>query len=665
MATSTFWSILISGVLFVTMLLGDSRQHIVDVLVVGTTVFSCVVLLKKKQLFTLPVAATALWIIVFITSFPVFSPDSLGPAPQSYIRYLFGFVLFAVCYSLSSNAVAKIAARSLVIVGAAASLSTAAFLFFDRPSWLPTMNLLYPSYGHNHAVDLLIVVFPLLLYSQTPGIVVRVILWAFFLLGVALSFARGAWALLLAYVAGSGLFTQHTQRKRRYAVVSIILATLLIAGISLPASYRDNLLSYSPLSRLAARMAGKGNILADPRQEYWKQAMTMIRERPVFGSGAGSFYFGSRRLQSRPSSYSWFAHSFILQVLAEQGLWGGLPILVLMGWVSWRMLRFISIHPPEQNLISRLALGALLAVGYSFFEFNLSFAVVWAIFWCIAGIVLGANRETQAKASGGLYMYPLFILGLFYILYTAQSVVLAVSPSHARLAFLLTPFDAGAAQYYLASPSFVPTDMPILTAFHKKDPETLLVIAATQERLEQQDNALATRETLLRLDPLLEENHAKYFSLLVKLGKYEKIADWLSAYPPFLFPSKIETSVFTQRPPEAFLKAEGEKLQELFDAVRSHEVRYARFYYRLGLWYLTTRPEETKRFWKAATALDPSLSYYWVERAALETHVFFNDTGAMTVLRDCMAIATAGEHCRQTLYSHIPAPGYYASTIDK
>jgi O-antigen ligase len=665
MITSRFWSILISGALFATMLLGDSRQHIVDVLVVGTAIVGCGVLLKKRQLFTLPPREAALWILVFITSLPFFSPDSLGPAPQSYVRYLFGFIVFAVSYSLSSAEMVTIVARALLVLGGATSLSSAAFLFFDRPGWLPTMNLLYPSYGHNHAVDLVIMVFPLVFYLAAKPVIARIFLWALFLMGIALSFARGAWVLLLGYVSVSGLLTRRPRRKQLYAAISIFLATLLVVGISLPAAQKNNPLAGTPLSRLASRMAGKGNILSDPRQEYWKQAITMFREKPVFGSGAGSFYFGSRRLQSKPSAYSWFAHSFVLQTLAEQGLWGGLPLILLVGLVSWKMLRYVLSHPPEQNVTSRLAIGALLAVLYSFFEFNLSFAVIWVIFWGIAGIVLGADRESSIKAKNGMFVYPIVVLGIFYLLYTLQSIVLAFFPLQARLAFYLTPFDAGAAQYYLSSPSFVPGDMSTLLTFHKKDPETLLAVAATQERLEQREEALMTRERLLRLDPSLEENHAKYISLLSDMGRHEKIAEWLSVYPALLFPSIPNKSVIAAKLPTPLIRDMGGKLSELFDATKSHEVRYARFYYRVGLWYLMKQPEETRRFWNMATALDPSLSYFWIERAALETHVFHDDTNAMTALRDCMGNVFAGTHCKQTLYSHIPVPGHYEKEINK
>ncbi len=665
MKNGSYWSVAISVILFATILLGDSRQHIVDVLVVGVAILSCWVLLRKKQLFQLPPAATILWISVFITSLPIFSPDSLGPAPQSYVRYLFGFVLFAISYSLSGPLLISVAVQAMFIVGGITAVSTAAFLFFDRPGWLPTMNLLYPSYGHNHAVDLLIMVFPLVFYPTAKSFFIRFILRVLFLFGITLSFARGAWALLLGYVAVSGLFEQHTHKKYLYATTIIALAVLLSVGISIPATKRDSLAAPTPLSRLAARMAGKGNILADPRQEYWKQATAMIRERPIFGSGAGSFYFGSRRLQSRPSAYSWFAHSFALQSLAEQGIWGGIPLILLIGWVSWKMLRYVITHPPEQNVVSRLAIGALLTVVYSFFEFNLSFAVVWAVFWCIAGIVLGTNRETPKKAKKWLFLYPLFILGAFYLLYTLQSMVLAFFPGKARIAFYLTPFDAGAAQYYLASPAFMPKDMATVMIFHKKDPETLLAVAATQERLGQREEALVTRETLLRLDYSLEENQEKYISLLLSLGRYEKVADWLSSYPPLLFPEVTDKQVFSSHLPPELIKEQRETLLELFDSKKSHQVRYARFYYRVGLWYLTTRPEETKRFWKAATALDPSLSYYWVERAGLETHVFHEGTEAIATLRDCMGNPSAGPHCKQILYSHIPAPGYYANEINK
>ena len=79
----------------------------------------------------------------------------------------------------------------------------------------------------------------------------------------------------------------------------------------------------------------KPSVPSDNRLEYWRQAIEAIKERPLFGSGPRTFYLLSRRLQSAPNSWSWFAHSFPLQTAAETGL-VGLSIFLFLICVLFR-----------------------------------------------------------------------------------------------------------------------------------------------------------------------------------------------------------------------------------------------------------------------------------------------------------------------------------------
>lgn len=667
MTNDKFLVAVASFALFAAILLGDARQSVVDVFMAGAVIAGYFTLWKTGGLRILPRAAVLLWAAVLVVGFPLFWPDALGAAIQSYVRYLFGFMVFGLVYAVSTRRASEIFESALLVVGVFVSIVATMFLFAVRPIWLPPMNLLYPSYGHNHAADILLFVVPILMYRKASPLLLRIFLWVVILSGLVFSFARGAWLLMAVYAIGVSVVVGGKKRKLGALVAGVFLVVfLVVAGIN--AGPRVSKISDSAaVPRVIVRFMNKGSVLTDPRLEYWGQATRMIRERPLFGSGPGSFYYGSRRLQSHPGAFSWFTHSFPLQTLAEQGVVGAMPVFFLFGWVVWRLIRFIATHHPEQDALARLSTGALLAVVYSFIEFNLSFAVVWAVFWAIAGMVLGAEHvQNQRMKNSAQFMFPVVFLVGFYLLFIGQSLVFSFFPNHARVAFYLTPFDAATTQHYLHSDTVTSRGIYIATMFHKTDTETQQAIANAWQRLGQPGLVLDTRKKVMWLDPLIEENHKAYLELLIQLGKHEEATRWFTHYPRLFFPANTDTNFIKFSVPPAFVKDRAQEVSKLFDSRYAHEVRYSRFYYSLGLWHLPTESEKTRQFWSLASLLQPKLSHLWLERATLEKHVFYNHEAATAILAECLNIPSAAEHCSQALLlQQLSPPGSLQKDINE
>jgi len=658
---------MLSLTVFAAILLGDARQSVVDVFMAGAAIAGSFALWKTGRFRALPRATMFLWAGVFIVGFPLFWPDVLGAAIQSYVRYLFGFMVFSLLYAVSTKQTEDIIESVLLVVGASASVFAIIFLFVDRPVWLPPMNLLYPSYGHNHAADILLFVFPTLMYHRGLPRPLRVFFWVTILCGFVFSFARGAWLLVALYAVGTFVASRGINRKIGALTACVFLAAFLVISGTTTGQFAPKTSDPAVVPQALVRFTNKGGVGSDPRLEYWRQAITMLRERPIFGSGPGSFYYGSRRLQSHPGAFSWFAHSFPLQTLAEQGVLGALPVLLLFGWVVWRLTRFVASHPPEQNALARLSIGALLTVAYSFIEFNLSFAVVWAVFWVIAGMVLGAEySHKQRENRSRQLLLPTIALTVFYLLFIGQSIVFSFFPKHTSVAFYLTPFDTATAQYYLSSEAITPQGIRTAVAFHKTDIETQQVVAEAWQRSGQLEAALDTRRRIIWLDPFMDDSHKEYLGLLVRLGRYEEVTHWFMRYPRLFFPANIDKELASFPLSPVFVRERASEIPKLFDPKHSHEVRYSRFYYTVGLWYLPTQPDRTRRLWELASLLQPKLSYLWVERAALEEQVFNNHKAAMTILADCLDDLSAREHCSRALsLPQLTPPGHYRQEIDE
>ena len=198
--------------LLVSLFLGDGKQPFVDVWwALGIlTIYGIRYYQRGKlDLRPLPRPIGLAWsalIIYFIVLTP-FS-DSAGYSISATVRLVEGYLVYVFFSGLSRDSRNQNLSDSgikllsclprALLVGVVATI--ASFVFLLNPSlarFLPSMNLLFANYGHNHLAGLLLFVFPV-----TIGLVEKKKnIWAIgalglFIVGMVLTFARGAWILL-------------------------------------------------------------------------------------------------------------------------------------------------------------------------------------------------------------------------------------------------------------------------------------------------------------------------------------------------------------------------------------------------------------------------------------------------------------------------------------
>ena len=661
------WIAAFSLAAFAAILLGDARQHIVDVYVAAIAMVGFYLVWQKKMFLRIPVLSLWLWALTLISvAASSLWSDSAGMSLQSFLRYLAGFITFGLAYSVARHGLAEALEESLVIVSTVTTVVSGALLFTTRPTWLPSMNLLFLSFGHNHVVDLLLFVVPVALYTNRSTSPLRRCFQMLIFFGVIFSIARGAWLLVLFYgfVVMKQALSQH--HKRMIIIVTLVLAGVTLLSVITPKPGWTGLFSNTIFHKTVQRLATKGSFLQDPRVEYWRQAAALIQERPFFGSGAGTFYFGSLRLQSRPGVYSWFAHSFPLQTIVELGIIGSLPVLALFGWTSWQLWTILTKRYSQWGSPERLAAGALLSLLYSFIEFNLSFIIIWIFFWLVAGVVVATNQSRASRQSDGReFVVPLGILVVFYLLLTAHNFMYGFFPKRTDIAFYLTPFDAVAAQQSLTAEKVSDQTIQLATLFHKNNPEMLLVVADAQEKRGDNNAARKTLERAILLNTLTEDVHQKYVTFLLKIYDYDRVARWVYEYSRAFFPVRAQEAARATKISAEFFRQDPTQASNLFDQTQSHEARFARLFYNAGLWYLPTQPDITRDLWKIAAVLLPELSDLWVERASLEEGVFRDVKQKDELLHQCLQEPTARRHCQKILNGDwLPRVGYFKNSIN-
>lgn len=379
-----------------SLFLGDGKQPFVDVWwALGILTMYGVRYYRRGgfDLQSLPRSIGTLWIglIVYYAMLIPFS-DSAGYSISATIRLIEGYLIYVLFYAVAQDSrnqkilysgnqqTIEQFTKGLLFVGVVATL--ASFVFLINPSlarFLPPMNLLYANYGHNHLADLLLFVIPL-----TMGLVEKKkTLWSsgalvLLVIGMIFTFARGAWILLVLYLVIR--FIHHTNGRGKKIclavaaiVVLVFLTTSLVSIFGSPQKHR----LLQPINAFIY----KPPLPSDNRWEYWRQSLEAMKERPVFGSGPGTFYLLSRRYQSAPSTWSWFSHSFPLQTAAETGLVGLTLMTTLFWYVFWRAQR------------GPLLTGTMLLLAYGAYEFVFDYASLWILFWAAVGLLTQSTRD--------------------------------------------------------------------------------------------------------------------------------------------------------------------------------------------------------------------------------------------------------------------------------
>lgn len=645
--------------------LGDGKQAFVEVYVgIGILCAYASTWMKKIPLSPLPRPIGLLWtaiILYFIVR--TFFSDSAGYSISATVRLLEGYLVFVLFYSLSSDKVRDWLWDMLLVLCGAASVSFLVFLVFPSlAEFLPNMNLLYSATRHNHLADLLLFVLP----GVTIGFVQKkdksnTFVFVFFLFMFLLTFARGAWILYGAFLIIYVFVSRGITFKKKMALLGIsgalwlmfVVLTLGSGVLSTQNNWLSGQLSKPPITN-------------DARIEYWRQAVVAIKERPWFGSGPGTFYLQSKRLQVTPLSYSWFAHSFPLESMVELGLVGAIVTLFLAGLLMYKALRLVYAKNTDHGDFQRaLFFGVFLTSAYGLYEFNLNYLIVWLLFWSYLGNLTRLNQPKDNNSPHPFSMCTHLVVVCLFVVLSVAGIVGSLLGKD-RMVFFLTPFnEASGLRYVNIKPPFAlsSVDEKILLFFHRHNSEILYAMG----------NSLSTKKDSNAKDLLTEavladnQNLNYHQGLLRYLNEHGTVNDVgveLKQISLMVAPSDVREQIqvidFSSSLASHVLR--GEYMKFVLDAPIG-SVSLAKFYYGLGLRLVDTDPETTKKLWSIAVKMAPEWSYFFVELASLEKYLFNNVPQSRKILLDCLKYRHAAQHCITVLETHLLPVGSLRTQI--
>ncbi len=224
------------------------------------------------------------------------------------------------------------------------------------------------------------------LERSTPA---PVYLFAAILTGVSvfMSGSRTAMLLLGGFIVVGGLvyliWRSRSQDSGGSTATSVIVATLAVGFIALAATYLNLQTSIEQIRNVFERdrfASVESRIQA--RNATWE----LFRDEPITGWGAGSFRHAFPiHQQNYPDIYRPFgtvmfwdhAHNDYMQILAEVGILGVIPLLLTLGWFFRRLLRAGALTHPGFLLIT---LGLGLTLAHAWVDFPLSNTAILTTF---------------------------------------------------------------------------------------------------------------------------------------------------------------------------------------------------------------------------------------------------------------------------------------------
>lgn len=148
--------------------------------------------------------------------------------------------------------------------------------------------------------------------------------------GALLSLALGG----IAFLAIRGL---GSWRKTVAAVVPLTLA-IVVGYNAIPDSLRQRLGVYSVGSTTGAPITD-AEYTIKVRQEYRSDGLTIVREHPIFGIGAGNYRAGNPLLGTQTVD----PHQMLIRTAADEGIPGLLLFLLAALGTAWAMLRRLTV----------------------------------------------------------------------------------------------------------------------------------------------------------------------------------------------------------------------------------------------------------------------------------------------------------------------------------
>lgn len=191
-------------------------------------------------------------------------------------------------------------------------------------------------------------------------------------------------------------------RRTLLATCALVLAAGLVglaAAVGNPVSWSAQQLDGEECTNAPGRLT---DFCANNRPAWWRESVRIAGEKPLGGSGAGTFEVARKRFREDASAVSQ-PHSVPLQLLADLGVVGlALGLLLAGGAIAGVRRGLLLADPSERPAIAALSCLVLAYAVHALVDYDLDFLAVTAPMLVALGAVLAVGRPSATPRLGAL-----------------------------------------------------------------------------------------------------------------------------------------------------------------------------------------------------------------------------------------------------------------------
>ncbi len=312
----------------------------------------------------------------------------------------------------------------VVKIGAGIAVILAFVLYFwkEEPRMVgPFFNILYHANVWPNAFALfLVMVWPLfIIYKKEKSIAVYVykfLALAFVLSALFMTFSRGALIVFVGQLILFGIY--FIRRINIKTVLLIILTGILVAGIFVGTEKLRSLNhKVIDVENRLTFSGDEGLTSKQERMDFWKGAMELIKEKPVFGWGPFSFRYAYNPIQKTLLGNSDHPHNIFLKIGAENGLIALFAFLAfLFAIFIIAAKRFWKLEQSKKDLTLILGVSVSGAFAHNLIDYNFNFYanfLLLFIFLIFIRSLLVQKTQKKKNYLALILVIPIAILSLY------------------------------------------------------------------------------------------------------------------------------------------------------------------------------------------------------------------------------------------------------------
>src|SRR3989344_6191009 len=290
-------------------------------------------------------------------------------------------------------------------------------LIFDNNSYLFIgMNRVYslminPNPFGFFLISLIPICFSYIFIFGSYKKIIPIILFILSLIILFFTFSRGAWlGLTVAFLSAILIITKKNKKYKYLKIILIILPIILLILAMILFNYNPSmnklLKSNIYLSHLLTPLDFDKSIQyrTAGRWYIWLAAINAFKENPIFGIGLGKFYEDMSNYYPPdiiPWTYHQNAHNYFLQIGAELGLAGLLPLVIAFFLtLKYGIKGYLKISGKDEKILLLGLFGGLIAeLTHSMVNDGLLTPKILFTFWFIVALIhiISSNQKVDKK----------------------------------------------------------------------------------------------------------------------------------------------------------------------------------------------------------------------------------------------------------------------------